>query len=816
MYNVLYYSEYNDLNNNLIRLEILKNGYNGNATELMLSDPAITIDYQSEDFYKPIKKSGASINLLVPNVIQNLFTGELLNPQIRIYRNNVLFWFGYITPNIYSQEYKNEYDILTLECVDSLSNLGNVDFVKSESEITSFIGIITRLLDTVDTEKLASRIFIPKSVAISGNTDILTNLYIQERNFYDEKGEPQKADEVISDLLQYLGFQITQFKDAFYIIDADAIKANNYSFLVYDRSTSEKTNTTLDLSPREVMNIGIGLGTGNVSLGGVYNKVTLIANNNPLNAILPSFDDEDDIVNQNSSPNKYYEESYTTDGEANTLLSGFFKSKSNWNYTIPSGTTGIAPSPQYDEVTLSNRDSISCGIFWQNVDSYKTADGEPSGLDWKLYLTMCGGGWFPYPKLKLNATKTMILDGGYLILDIKYKLSTDKRAHGVIKSKYDVASFGDVNGLLWTSDTDKIGLDNWPRNTEFLCRLTIDNHYFNGDEWIDYSEYNAKVSRGYYSMGSDNIHGYALHGGVGTTHKVDDWENWYRKKNSNGDWIYITRAEYEAFIGTKEHGKTKRNNHFYYINGSGVSVQMCIDYYYEILLKDKFYLVHRNKTTESIYDTEYSLTNTVSYKMNIVDSSDGIAVKCPTDYVLYGKLNFELEPPTFLGSNPQPRTDTGATTCRAIHISDMSIKYSKSTSYNSIYNKTAVDPDITYTNVIDSGYCQEMEDITLRVNTENDIATSYSYVMGKNDSNKFFYIKGLTFLGSDKLAENRLVERYVNHYSLPKYIYSNTLVNDNITPFSLISEHNLNKTMIVNNASYDLSNDRVEIECEQL
>lgn len=810
MYNVLYYSEYRDLNNNLIRFEILKDGYSGGATEIMLSNPAITVDYQIDDFYKPIKKSGASISLLVPNVIQDVFTGELLNPQVRIYRNGDLFWFGYITPNIYSQEYKNEYDILQLECVDSLSNLDNLDFSKSESDITSFFDIITTILDKADTEKVANTIYIPKSVSISGDTDILANLYIQERNFYDEKGEPQKADEVIGDLLQYLGFQICQYKDAYYIIDVDAIKVNNYNFLVYDRTTSAKTETTLDLSARDVMDIGIGLGTGSVSLGGVYNKVTLIANNNPLSSILPSFDDEDDIVNQNENPNKYYEESYTYDGENNTLLSGFFKSKENWDYTIPSGTTAgqYIPTPQIDEVTVDNRDNISVGVFWQKVDSYKTEDGEPSGLNWKTYLTMVDNGMFILyqPQLKLNSTKTMILDGGYLILNLRYKFSTDKRAHDVIKSMYNSSTFGSCSDLCWTSDTDRIGNDNWPNNTLFPCRLTIDNHFFDGDVWRDYDWFNARLARGYYNFYNHSIS--MGHVGTGDT-------DWYRIEDNYGDWNYVTKAVYDSSSRKKETGKSKPNN-MYWWEENGTKVFIAEEYYNECVLRDWFYLVHRNKITETIYDTEYNLTNTVSYKMNIVDSSDGIAVKCPTDFALYGQLNFEIKACDKLGSNPQPRVDIGATTVNAIHISDLTIKYSKSTSYNSIFSNTAADPDITYSNVISSGYCQEMEDITLRVNTENDIATSYSYVMGKNSQNKYYYIKGLNFLGTDNLAENRLVERYVNHYKVPKYRYSNTLVNDNVTPFSLISEHNLNKTMIVNNASYDLSNDRVNLECEQL
>lgn len=811
MYKILYYSEYSDLNNNLIRLEILKNNYSGNATELMLSNPAITVDYQAEDFYKPIKKSGASINLLVPNVIQNLFTGELSDPQVRIYRNGVLFWFGYITPNIYNQEYKNEYDVLTLECVDSLSNLENLDFAESDSEIVSFFDIITSLLDKVDTEKLANTIYIPKSVAIGDNTDILNNLYIQQRNFLDEKGEPQKADEVISDLLQYLGFQMCQYKNAYYIIDVDAIKANNYNFFAYNRTSGTTTDATLNLSAREVMDIGIALGTGNVSLNGVYNKVTLIANNNPLSAILPSFDDEDDIVNQNENPNKYYEEEYTFNDEAHTLLSGFFKSKENWNYTIPSGTTEgeLIPTPQIDEVTTENRDTISIGIFWQKVDSYKTEDGEPSSLSWKTYLTMVDNGLYYLfqPKLKLNSTKTMILDGGYLVLNLKYKFSTDTRAHDVVKSMYKSSdTFGSCSDLTWSSDSDNIGNGNWPDNTLFPCRLTIDNHFFDGDVWRDYDWFNARVARGYYNFYGHNIN--MGHVGDGDT-------NWYRIKDDYDDWNYVTKAVYNSSTKRKETGKSKPNNMYWWVE-NGTKVFIAEEYYNECILQDWFYLVHRNKVTETIYDTEYELTNTVSYKMNIIDSSDGIAVKCPTDFALYGKLNFELRPTSKLGHNPQYRSDKAETQLRAIHISDLSIKYSKSTSYNSIYSNSTADPDITYTNVISSGYCQEMEDITLRVNTENDIATSYSYVMGKDANDKYYYIKGLTFLGTESLAENRLVERYVNHYKQPKYKYGNTLVNDNVTPFSLIREHNINKTMIVTNASYDLSNDRVNIDCEQL
>lgn len=809
MYNLRYYSEYDDLNNNRIRLEIYLDSVGVVSRELQLSDPAITIDYDNDsDIYKPLKKSGASINLLLPNVAADLFSGELLSPQVRIYRNGLLFWFGYVTPNIYSQPYKDELDLLTLECVDSISNLASIDYKSGTDEITSFKNIVLRLLDSVDSTRLANNIYIQKSVKLNNNTNILSKLYIQERNFFDEKGEPQKSDEVLSDILQYLGFTMIQWKNAYYIIDVDAVASGDTSFIRYNRSGGTTANTTINIQTRDVMDIGIGLGNGNISLGGVYNKVTLIANNNPLSAILPSFDDEDDIVNQNSDPNKYYEESYTYDGTNYILLSGFFKSKGNWEYTAPSGNTSIIPTDEIQEITPATRATISTGIFWQKVDSYKTEDGEPSSLNWKTYITMICGGWYHsyLPKLKLKSPKTMILDGGYLIINMKYKFSTDYRAHDVIKSKYDsFNTFGYCNDLTWTSDTSKIGAGMWPDNTMFPCKLTIDNYFYDGEEWHDYDWFNARVARGYYSFYGHTIS--MGHVGTGDT-------NWYRIKDNYGDWNYVTKEVYLASNKEKETGASRPSNMYWWTEGN-TKVFITQDYYYECQLRDSFFLVHRNKTTETIYDTEYSLTNTVSYKMNIVDSSDGIAVKCPTDFVLYGKLNFEINACSKLGLEPQYRSDNASTTLAAIHISDLTVKYSKTKSYNNIFSNSTADPDVIYTNEVSSGFCEELEDITLRVNSENEIATSYSYVMGKNGS-KYYYLKGLTFSDGDKLAENRLVERYVNYYKTPKYKYSNTLINDNITPFSLIYEHNLNKTMIVGGASYDLSNNRVTINCSQV
>lgn len=131
----------------------------------------------------------------------------------------------------------------------------------------------------------------------------------------------------------------------------------------------------------------------------------MIANNNPLSSVLPDFDDTDDLVNQHGEPSYYATESYTgTDGTNYTLVSGFFKSDSNWNYAPPVAGDYIIPTP-VSEVTIYNRDSIVGGVFWQKVFDYETGY-EPSSPDWHTYITMCGNLWYTPPGAMLSLQNT--------------------------------------------------------------------------------------------------------------------------------------------------------------------------------------------------------------------------------------------------------------------------------------------------------------------------------------------------------------------------------------------------------------------------
>lgn len=195
MYKLRYYSSFKDINENTIKIEIYKNTTATlQAEELLLSADAVSIQYQSSNIFQPLKQSAASINVLTNKVLSDLYTGKLNDIQIRIYKNNSLFWLGYQTPNLYSSPYNDLYDELTIECIDTIAQLENIqyEYINGKNNITSFIDILYWIMNKTDSEKLINNIYVHTSLSVDGNNKVMEKLSIQERNFFDEENESEK------------------------------------------------------------------------------------------------------------------------------------------------------------------------------------------------------------------------------------------------------------------------------------------------------------------------------------------------------------------------------------------------------------------------------------------------------------------------------------------------------------------------------------------------------------------------------------------------------------------------------------------------
>ena len=239
-----YISQFKDRNDNTIRLQIetLTNTSASADVEVLTLADAMTIEYSGESIFDALRPSKASVNLLLTDIKPDLFTGSLNSVKVKLYKNNSLFWFGYVTPNIYTQSYSHVYDQLMLERVDSVAQLDNIDYTyinRNDSVgIYSFYQVLTHCLELADSDHVITNLYVDSSISLSGESGgILNKLYIKERNFFDEKGEAEKCSEVVKSISQYLCLTFLQYKNSFYLINPKKL-ASNYTLHKYTYSGS--------------------------------------------------------------------------------------------------------------------------------------------------------------------------------------------------------------------------------------------------------------------------------------------------------------------------------------------------------------------------------------------------------------------------------------------------------------------------------------------------------------------------------------------------------------------------------------------------
>lgn len=149
-YQLIYNSSFKDIDENTINIEIYRDsGGTLIASELLCSADAVSINYESDDdVFKPIKCSDCQINVLTTKVLANLYTALGNQIYCTISKNGSLLWCGYSVPCLYSTDYNEEYNLLSLQFNDILSSLSNYNYtyLNEKQSIVSFYQVIKHII----------------------------------------------------------------------------------------------------------------------------------------------------------------------------------------------------------------------------------------------------------------------------------------------------------------------------------------------------------------------------------------------------------------------------------------------------------------------------------------------------------------------------------------------------------------------------------------------------------------------------------------------------------------------------------------------
>ena len=280
------------------------NANNDTTTDITLGETPFvtTMDSGDDTIYKPLKCTGATIQVVTEGYLFDVYSPTAHGTKVELRSaSNLVEWVGFATPNLYDMGYQ-AIETIEVECIDGLSTLQYIKYtpVGSTKAVRSFAEIVGHILNQC---RCYSKWYVSSNSGISGKSgSIMGNLYVSESNFFEKKSDDRKTDadaawtcqEVLEQIAQYIGCSVMAYTNNVYFVDYDAVKAGNgrTDWYVYNvGSSAAPSATTTSMTPVAITHGSHFEGNAKLSMGDVFNKITVKCTLNEFDDVLPDFFD---------------------------------------------------------------------------------------------------------------------------------------------------------------------------------------------------------------------------------------------------------------------------------------------------------------------------------------------------------------------------------------------------------------------------------------------------------------------------------------------------------------------------------------------
>ena len=403
MYNLKYTVPFTDVDGNNYEVRILVDGWSGSSSELTGAAQPFIVDVSDEQFlYTPTRFSGATLNIVGSDYLQDLFSTEYQMTKVDLYRGQDLLWTGFVTPDSYSQEYDSELFELEIECISAMSTLEYIDF-SLNSDMPTFKELI---LDCISKSNGSYKhVYVPNTYDVD-----LSELSVSRSNFFDEDDEPMKLKEILEEICKFLGWTCTEMNGYVCFIDVDYISNGNATY------TDLLTGSTVDLSSRIDVTDKVSKSVDNtMSILGGYNKVTVIDSDYEADSdfFFPKLGDcRDTLVH--SWMRRAGKDGKALDKDGDKYKNGYYHYFSKiWNTNKLNLVTYKYSNGNWIEDSSDNPSSAGAHIVEQ---ANANQEDKPNSLSWQQMF-----------EIKLydgdKVDKDKLLDGWYVPLNSKYEIT---------------------------------------------------------------------------------------------------------------------------------------------------------------------------------------------------------------------------------------------------------------------------------------------------------------------------------------------------------------------------------------------------------
>lgn len=761
----------------------------GNATkEITLGGSPFTTEMDNSDntIYKPLKCQTASIEVVTEDYMFDIYSSKAQDSKVELIdKDSNIVWTGYVRPNIYDMGFEKRRECISIDCGDGLSTLEYIPYRTNNKQTRSFHYIINKLVKACNCYKgfYISTNLQQASSNSTGRT--MECLYVSEANFFDEKDENETDDDVawsckdvLEEICKFCGFVCIADKEDVYFLDYDAIKNGNNKYLYYTVDGTFKL-VTKEFS-KKIVGTDYSSNGATISLDNVYNKITVKADLNDFDSIIPSI--YDNLTNITADTDEEVTKEYEL------LDMGF-------------GSGSVKQiKGEIIKTTLGDAENRNMIVY---LDHFKQKNYQ------FIAAKYFKSGNYKFHQYKNGVDVTDSLES--------VNFTDTKTLHGAFPVKMYVTSVKDFYNTKYSGNIiDRTLADNSISDVSLaeyvlLLNSNTDNYYIKNEDMTKYPFMETTVEDISALFGGENA--YLLISGSYNFHTDSD-----APYPNTGDGIDLGHGRRvipldEAYMVCKlQWGDL-------YWNGTewtDTDSTFKLPYFKAESTDDE-----RRADATMYKDTDFR--NTVTWRIGISDK--GYIIKCPTDYLVEGSPKLTLYKPY----DPTYNKDGQWYKHCVVSLKNFDIK----AVIGDPTFSTSQDTNTEYTAVINDDYVNDLNDITFKVNTWDNKKPNYSAVIYKDTSGKYHYadkfynkalskeVKGMTYINENNVVaisngslrqEWWLVYKIYKQYNSPSTTLSLNLRND-IEIYGLYTIHDLDgKEFIVDSVNRDYQTNSTEIK----
>lgn len=342
--------------------------YQGEAKELTGAVSCFVVSGTDEDFiYTPVRTSSATLSVIDSDLLMDLYSINNQYAPVKLWKNGVLAWTGYIKPEQFTQPYVNGGTSVGVECVSALAALEHIEY--KEQTVTGTITLWNLMKHLITSANGGYRgVYIPfvygSTSAMASN--VLEEIGLIENNFLQEE---MNLYEVLEAVCKFLNWTVYDWGGYLWFVDADW----HGEYRLYDEALS--TYQTVTGNAVTVQDIGYNGSDGNVlDIVPGYNKASVKAINHVFDDVVK--DEPYDILEP--IVDSYYIRMYAGDDGPHGVRKQFLKPML---WKVYQYRNGIDPALSEEEVyamTLSELNALYGALLMKEADYKSVATNDPT------------------------------------------------------------------------------------------------------------------------------------------------------------------------------------------------------------------------------------------------------------------------------------------------------------------------------------------------------------------------------------------------------------------------------------------------------